>query len=219
MTFDELINNVNDKDRENYQKYSPIRGVQQYKIVFSALSELHDEIEYSDVNAFVIYDKAIKDVLYTFLGTLEDLIKSYIFKNFDLNPNVTLKTEYLYFKDLKGNIVSIDNINDNVTELYSRWHLTFGGLIEFLDYYDNNKYDIESLKKVKELRNSVMHHSTLLFDSKGNSKAREIEKQIDCLIKLLPCNYTGLIIGINDKTEMTRKNINPIFENLLLKKF
>ena len=62
MNFNEFITSLNEEDKKNYLQYSPIRGVQTYKIIFNELTKKNQDVTYGDVNAFVIYDKAIKDV-------------------------------------------------------------------------------------------------------------------------------------------------------------
>lgn len=170
VNFNEFITSLNEEDKKNYLQYSPIRGVQTYKIIFNELTKKNQDVTYGDVNAFVIYDKAIKDVLYKYIGTLEDLIRKHIFKNFDLKKDVEYHEYYEKCSDLKDIIVRIDNKNDDVTELYSKWSLMMKETIKFLRKYDKNSFDLNKLEQVRKFRNKVMHHSSILFDCYGNSK-------------------------------------------------
>lgn len=219
MDFNVFIDSLNEKDRKNYLQYSPIRGIQIYKIIFNALSKKNENVSYSDVNAFVIYDKALKDVLYTYIVTLEDLIRKHIFKNFDLKKDVEYQERYEKCSDLKDIIVRIDNKNDDVTELYARWSLMMKETIIFLRKYDKNSFDLNKLEQVRKLRNKVMHHSTLVFDCHGNSNCKTTYYEISCLHDVLPENYSGIIKEINDRTSITRKNIQNEYECFLLKLF
>ena len=219
MDFNVFIDSLNEKDRKNYLQYSPIRGIQIYKIIFNALSKKNENVSYSDVNAFVIYDKALKDVLYTYIGTLEDLIRKHIFKNFDLKKDIVYKKYYKKCCELKDIVVRIDNKNDDVTELYSRWSLMMKETIKFLRKYDKNSFDLNKLEQVRELRNKVMHHSALIFDCYANSIKSDTQNLIQSLINILPDNYVGLAKKINKITENTRKNIKNVYGCFLLDLF
>lgn len=218
MTFDGFIQKLNKEDKDNFNQYSPIRGVQVYKIIFKALYNItnNTDFSYGEVNSFVRYDKAIKDELFTYLGTLEDIIRKYIFDNFDLKSGIQYKKKYICFKDIKDKIIRFENKGHDVTELYSRWSLMFGGIIDFLEYYDISKFDLGKLKQVKELRNDVMHHATLLFTCSGNSKANETIQRIKALIELLPSQYIGLKTNINNITSKVKNNVREKFYELLL---
>ena len=189
MLFEEFIKGLNDKDRENYNKYSKIRGIQSYKIVFECLKQFDYDISYSDVNSLVIYDKAIKDVLYKYLGTLEEFIKNYIFMHFDFNNmDEVINKNYLYFKDLPK-LKKVNNEKSEITELYKRYSLSFGDMISLLKEYDKEAFKIKSLEKVRDLRNDVMHHLPLLFSANFDLKGKDASKLIQKLIDLLPSNY------------------------------
>lgn len=216
MDFNEFIASLNEEDKKNYLQYSPIRGVQTYKIIYNELMKMNPYVTYGDVNAFVKYDKAIKDVLYKYIGTLEDLIRKHIFKNFDLKKDVEYHEYYEKCSDLKDIIVRIDNKNDDVTKLYSSWSLMMKETIKFLRKYDKNSFDLNKLEQVRKLRNKVMHHSTLVFDCHGNSKCKTTYYEISCLHDVLPENYSGISKEINDKTNITRKNIKNEYKCFLL---
>ena len=101
MEFKEFIEKLNSDDKSTFEKYSKIRGVQQYRIIFEALSKVDTNIKFADVNSFVILDKAIKDVLFKYLGTLEEYIRNDILLTFDFDSEAELKkSEYHYFKGL-----------------------------------------------------------------------------------------------------------------------
>ncbi|MDE7100570.1 MAG: hypothetical protein K2O05_01800 [Anaeroplasmataceae bacterium] len=217
MKFIDFINNLNVEERKNFEHYSSIRGIQVYRIIYECLAKNGDSITYSDVNAFVKYDKAIKDVLYKYLGTLEEFIKNFIFINYDFVNNEELtKDFYIYFKDLP--VVEKRDVNSfEITELYKRFSLMFGEIIKFLKEYEVNQLDVEKLEKVRKLRNNVMHHSPLLFDCNFASIKDATEEQIDCLIKSLPKQYhIGITNELAEKTNATRRNINSTFYKYLL---
>lgn len=217
MKFKDFIDNLNKDDNANFLKYSKIRGNQIYRIIFECLSKDDELIKYKDVNSFVKYDKAIRDVLYVYLGTLEEYIKTYILSNFNIKQNMILQKEtYLCFKDLPElEKVNIDTYEIN--DLYKKFSLTFGEIIKFLKEYDSVAFNLEKLEQIRKLRNKVMHHSPLLFDFNFISIKDNTEKQINCLIDLLPEQYqVGITKKLNGKTEATKRNINKKFYKYLL---
>lgn len=219
MDFNEFIASLNEKDMRNYLQYSPIRGIQIFKIIFNALSKKNENVSYSDVNAFVKYDKALKDILYTYIGTLEDIIRKHIFEHFNLKNDIKYKKRYENCCELKDIIIKMDNKNDDVTELYVRWSLMMKETIIFLDKYDKDAFDLDTLENTRILRNKVMHHSTLIFDCYANSTKSDTQNLIQSLINILPDNYVGLAKKINKITENTRKNIKKVYECFLLDLF
>lgn len=128
MEFKEFIENLNSEDKSIFKKYSKIRGVQQYKIIFEALNKVDSNVKFADVNSFIILDKAIKDVLFKYLGTLEEFIRNDILLRFDFDPEAELKiTEYHYFKGLPK-CIRKTNPADEITEFYKKFALNFGDL-------------------------------------------------------------------------------------------
>ena len=164
MGFKEFIEKLNNDDKSTFEKYSKIRGVQQYRIIFEALSKVDSNVIFADVNSFVILDKAIKDVLFKYLGTLEEYIRNDILLRFDFDPEAELKKpEYHYFKGLPK-CIRKTNPTDEITDFYKKFALNFGDLVSFIKDYDSQTYDTSKLDLTINLRNSVMHHSPLLFD-------------------------------------------------------
>lgn len=217
MEFIDFINNIKSDDKNNFEKYSKIRGIQTYKIIFESLKKEKEEITYSDVNAFVKYDKALKDFLYTYLGTLEEYIRNYIFENYEFKLIIEpVKESYKSFKDLP--IVEKRKTSPlEITELYKRFSLTFGEIIKFVKKYEVDKFDLEKLEEVRKLRNKVMHHSPLLFDCNFESIKNETEKGIICLFDLLPKQYCiGLSKELKVNTDATKRNINSAYYKFLL---
>lgn len=136
-----------------------IRGVQRYIIIFEALNKVDSNVKFADVNSFIIVDKAIKDVLFKYLGTLEEYIRNDTLLRFDFAPEAGLKKpEYHYFKGLPK-CIGNTNPADEITDFYKRFSLTFGDLVTFIKDYDSQSYDTSKLDIIINLRNSVMYHS------------------------------------------------------------
>lgn len=132
MEFKEFIGKLNSDDKSTFEKYYKIWGVQRHRIIFGALNRVDSNVKFADVNVFIILDKAIKDVLFKYLGTLEEFIRNDILLRFDFDPEAELKKpEYLYFKRLPKCIRN-NNPADEITCFYKRFSLNFGDLVSFI---------------------------------------------------------------------------------------
>lgn len=219
MEFKEFIEKLNNDDKSTFEKYSKIRGVQQYRIIFEALSKVDSNVNFADVNSFVILDKAIKDVLFKYLGTLEEYIRNDILLRFDFDPEAELKKpEYHYFKGLPKCIRKTNPV-DEITDFYKRFSLNFGDLVSFIKDYDSQNYDTSKLDIIINLRNSVMHHSLLLFDYNFESTVDETLKGINALVEMLPSDYKdGCITKLKVPNKKTQDNIASAYYKFLLYK-
>ncbi len=219
MEFKEFIEKLNIDDKSTFEKYSKIRGVQQYKIIFEALNKVDSNVKFADVNSFVILDKAIKDVLFKYLGTLEEFIRNDILLRFDFDSEVVIKKpEYHYFKGLPK-CIRKSNPADEITDFYKRFSLNFGDLVSFIKYYDSQTYDTSKLDRIINLRNSVMHHSPLLFDYNFESTVDETLKGINALVEMLPSDYKdGCIKNLKVPNKKTQDNVACTYYKFLLYK-
>lgn len=219
MEFKEFIEKLNIDDKSTFEKYSKIRGVQQYKIIFEALNKVDSNVKFADVNSFVILDKAIKDVLFKYLGTLEEFIRNDILLRFDFDLEVVIKKpEYHYFKGLPK-CIRKSNPADEITDFYKRFSLNFGDLVSFIKYYDSQTYDTSKLDRIINLRNSVMHHSPLLFDYNFESTVDETLKGINALVEMLPSDYKdGCIKNLKVPNKKTQDNVACTYYKFLLYK-
>lgn len=219
MEFKEFIEKLNSDDKSTFEKYSKIRSVQQYRIIFEALNKVDSNVKFADVNSFVILDKAIKDVLFKYLGTLEEFIRNDILLRFDFDQEVELKKpKYHYFKGLPK-CIRKTNPADEITDFYKRFSLNFGDLVSFIKDYDSQTYDTSKLDIIINLRNSVMHHSPLLFDYNFESTVDETQKGINALVEMLPSNYKdGCIKNLKVPNKKTQDNIASAYYKFLLYK-
>lgn len=219
MEFKEFIEKLNNDNKRTFEKYSKIRGVQQYRIIFETLNEVDSNVKFSDVNSFIILDKAIKDVLFKYLGTLEEYIRNDILLRFDFDPDVELKkTEYHYFKGLPKCVIK-NNPVDEITNFYKMFALNFGDLVSFVKEYDSHNYDTDKLDTIITLRNRVMHHSPLLFDFNFESTVKKTLKGIDALVDMLPTDYKdGCLNNLKVLNKKTKDNIASAYYKFLLYK-
>lgn len=222
MEFKGFIEKLNNDDKRTFEKYSKVRGVQQYRIIFEALSKVYSNVNFVDVNSFVILDKAIKDVLFKYLGTLEEYIRNDILLNFDFDPEAELKKpKYNYFKGLPK-CIRKTNPTYEITDFYKKFALNFGDLVSFIKDYDIETYDTSKLDKLDliiNLRNSVMHHSPLLFNYNFESTVEETLKGIGALVEMLPSDYKdGCIKNLKVPNQKTKENLaSPYYKFLLYK--
>ena len=220
-TFTEFIENLSEEDSENFKKYSPVRGKILYRIIFNELSKSGEEFTYTDLNCILRYDKAIKDCLFKYIGALEETLKTYIFSNYELkDPNVSgikFKKHYRNWKEISNTVEKYDNSSGEITELYKRFALNFGDIIEFLRA-NKCSYDCDKLDEIKKLRDRVMHHLPLLINEIEELVTEDREKQIDFLKDMLPDQYKNNLINAIDKlSNNTKKQLNEKFHYVLLK--
>ena len=221
MNFEEFIRTLSYKDKENYDRYSVLRGKQSYKIIFECLSKFDNNISYTDVNSFIRYDKRMKDILYIFLGSLEEYIKNYIFTNYDFKYRTGYDETPITFYNQLPDIEKKTVCDYEITELYKRYGLNFKDMVDLLkDHAGEHPFDIDKLYMVKELRNDVMHHTPLLFNYKIESTVQVANERIMALIELLPGHYKKCLSeDLNDITTTTKENTRGRFTDLMLKYF
>ena len=163
QTFQKFIETLNDEEKENYEMYNAIRGKQIYQIVYEALNGKF-EFNYTEMNRIIRCDKAMKDILYKYLAIIEEMVKSYLFSNYDLSENIIegfKESKKIQFDDINSNLIKRNVINGEITFLYKAYSLTFSQLIRLLENKKDDKYDLDKLKVINDLRNKVMHHYLL----------------------------------------------------------
>lgn len=224
-SFEDFIENLNDEDKVNYAMYNAIRGKQIYRIVYEALNNKF-EFTYMEMNRIIRCDKALKDILYKYLAIIEEMVKSYLFSNYDLSEDIieSLKEgKKIRFKDINKYLIKRKVINGEITYLYKNYSLTFSELISLLENKKDDKYDLNKLKAINVLRNKVMHHYLLLFDVNSKFLNKELESQIYVLISILPKRYLigneekkGFIDELNFPINKTKEKTNHKFDSILL---
>lgn len=223
MTFSEFIDSLSEVDRKNYDDFSKIRGKQQYRIIFETLNKINPNVTWKDVNSFIIFDKAIKDTLFKYLGTLEELIRNDLLTRYDFAPDSGYKQkEYHWFNSLPKCVLK-NQVPEEITDFYKYFDLNFGDMVSFIKDYDKdqNIYDPNKLDIMVGLRNSVMHHAPLLFNYNFESTAQETLKKIKVLVDLLPERYKngakgGIINNLKCTNANTKANISKAYYKCLL---
>ena len=225
MTYYEFISSLTNENKKNYDDYSKIRGAQQYRIIYETLVKINPNVTWNDVNSFVIFDKAIKDILFKYLGTYEEYLRNDLIIRYDFSPDSDYeKKEYHYFNRLPK-CVPVKQQPAEITDFYKYFALNFGDMVNFIKEYDRNQKDydekIKKLGMIVELRNSVMHHSPLLFDYNFDSTVEDTMDKINVLIDLLPDRYKsgekgGIINNLKHINKKTKENISKAYYRCLL---
>ena len=218
--FSNFINSLSKEEKKNFFDFSKMRGVQQYRIIFECLKTFDANVKYNDVNAFIRYDKAIKDVLFKYLGSLEEYIRNKIIIKFDFDYSYKIELKEYHRIDKLPVCIKKDQSADEITNFYRCFALNFGDLVSFIKTNCPHDFDAERLEIIVRLRNKVMHHKPLLFDCDFKSTRALTEEGITNLINLLPDQYSEFLIqSLNEITKLTKNNIKNVYKDLCLKIF
>ena len=211
MNYNEFLKVLTPEDKKDFEKYSRARGPQAYIIVLGALGDYADSNTiYRNVSQIIRYDKGLKDCLFRFLAYMEETIKTYIFRNYDLMSDIDNVKEYKYAKQLNG-IVERKSISDgDITYLYKKFKLSFGEIKLFLNNENDQTYDEDLLENMRLLRNEVMHHRMLLFDYDSKFIGNDTFGRVIDFMKLLPSDFVNYLI--DELVEYTNEKMTVIDE-------
>ena len=184
MTKEDIIKQIkekidfkNDDEKRQFDIYLKSRGVFVYKNAVEALLIVtnNEKISYEQFNNYLRYDKTVRDYLYTFLGTFEEIFRNYLFDKVEYIGSIILKGHDIKTEDFR--IMDNDSYNDN---FYKHCKLDFKGLINVYNnvLVNDKKYEKEKLEKIRELRNDVMHHQLILIDKTKVITKENIENRI-----------------------------------------
>ncbi|MBE4704060.1 hypothetical protein [Spiroplasma platyhelix] len=187
-------------EKQDYDKYSQIRGQQLYLFIGKYLYKEDIKLNYCYVKDLIRYDKRLKDNLYVYLGTFEDYLKTLIYEktNYSVNKKFQLSEE-------------IDH--SSFIEINTKESYDLAKLIIILEEIEGaKKEEIKDFRKIKDFRNKVMHHNFLLLKYEEKKKIQSrivwLKDNILMLKKYLPKDYQNNFI----------KDINNCKKKLLLEK-
>lgn len=189
-------------DEKEFDKYCKLKGEYLHKQIYDLLFEKSEIVKYTDLSSIIRYDKSLRNILYIYLATFEEYLKAEIFRRydvFDCNKIYNGKNVDDLIKDV------YDNKNHQNSNLYYCFELELGPIIRFIENKQmfENSY-INKLKKVKKLRNHVMHHNLLICGKAKNmnefiNNKKELKDEITLLKELLPNDYQkGFVKDVND---------------------
>ncbi len=211
MNYNEFLKVLTPEDKKDFEKYSRARGPQAYVIVLGALGDdVQPDTVYKNVSQIIRYDKGLKDLLFRYLAFMEETIKTYIFRNYDLKSDINEFDEYKYAKEINGKVEHRQISDGDITNLYKKFKLTFGEIKRFLKNENDITYDEESLENMRSLRNEVMHHRMLLFDYDSKYIGNYTFKMVIDFIKMLPSDFAQYLI--DDLVDYTKEKLAIIDE-------
>ena len=201
--FDKLIfDKANEeKERAEFEKYKKLKGVYLHKQVYDILLEANggENVTYYELSSIIRYDKNLRDTLYIYLATAEEYLRALLCEKYDVAEDCKLferhcspyLMEALHDKD--------DEISSN---LYFKLEPDFSALMDVCIDKDVISISKTTKQRIKDLRNSTMHHSLLIFGkatkpSALNSHFEALENRINALMQILPEEYrAGFITSI-----------------------
>ena len=201
--FDKLIfDKANEeKERAEFEKYKKLKGVYLHKQVYDILLEANggENVTYYELSSIIRYDKNLRDKLYIYLATAEEYLRALICEKYDVDESHnTIKghdrIENVIFEKIDG--------DTGKSNLYLKLESDFSALMDVCIAKKLIDIDKVTKQQIKELRNSTMHHSLLLFGkitefSGLNSYFEALERKINALMQILPEEYrTGFIASI-----------------------
>ena len=186
MTKEDIIKQIrekidfkNDDEKRQFDIYLKSRGVFVYKNAVDALLIItgKEKISYVQFNNYLRYDKTVRDYLYTFLGTFEEIFKNYLFD----------RLIYTGKKKLEGKNFDLSKFQENNNKIfddnfYKKCKLDLNGLNKTYEkHVKDGIYSCDNLEKIRKLRNEVMHHQLILIDKTKAITKENIEERISLI--------------------------------------
>ena len=216
MTKEELLAQIhfnNEEERNRAEFYLEMKGIAFHKNILDYLCTNCGKtipVEWSDLSNELRSDKALRDVLYKYLATLEEYIRAYISNKYEDNTQqpfwINGTREYNKIKTRLESGTPLFKVLEDVD---------FGTLLEQVKHLPETDRkqlfgDVGSdknLDAVKDLRNAVSHHKFLKqYNFKdcivdGNN-SNSIISNIQNLRQLLPTRYR---FGENEMGGVTKE--------------
>lgn len=204
MKKEDLLKKIHFKDEVEQQTanfYLNMKGVAFHKTILDYLCKNENKIipiDWMDISKELRSDKAIRDILYKYLATLEEYIRAYISNKYedDCLQKFWIDTGLYDYDRIKTQLLkgkTLFKILENVS---------FGTLIKQVKALPkSDRQDMfgkagtnENLDAVRELRNAVSHHKFLkTFEFKpctvDGDKSNSLIFNINNLRQLLPTQY------------------------------
>lgn len=170
------------QEKLDYEKYRAVRGNGAYQLIEDVLIILsqNNMIPYETFSGLMRYDKRLRDLLYTYLGTFEEYLRNLVFNSVEYKGNKIIT------KINKKNFDSFDAGNTYDMNFYKHACFDFGSLITIVEmFYAHLGFDPMDtvykvqLKNIQKLRNLVMHHSFILINPLSCDSIEKIEQHKD----------------------------------------
>ena len=170
MTKNELLSFIafkNEQEKEEAEFYMAVKGVELHRRILLFLGCSFSEkakIKWSKIARILKTDKALRDVIYIYLATLEEYMRAFISNKYENN------IQQSFWINGRGERNWIKDNIERGQELFEVIENTeFGCLIkqvenlpiEYRTQLFGDSYCKKNLVAVKELRNAVSHHKFL----------------------------------------------------------
>lgn len=189
------------KEKEEFEKYKKLKGVYLHKQVYDILLEANggETVTYAELSSIIRYDKNLRDTLYIYLATAEEYLRALLCEKYDVVAECK-PFEHHCYKPLMEAMRDKDDYTSS--NLYFKLEPDLSALMDVC--IDKGVISISKTTKqrIKDLRNSTMHHSLLIFGKATNPPAlnshfEALESRINALMQILPEEYrAGFITNI-----------------------
>ena len=204
MTKEKLLSQIHfnkDEERKKAEFYLDMKGIAFHKSIIDYLCENYEKtipVEWSDLSNELRSDKALRDVLYKYLATLEEYIRAYISNKYenDIQQVFWVDDRRYEYNKIKTQLVNGKPLFKTLEDV------DFGTLIKQVKHMPEldrkqlfgNVGSDENLDAIKELRNAVSHHKYLKLCQLKNctvdgNKSDSLISNIKNLRQLLPIQY------------------------------
>ena len=200
MIFDKLTF-ASPKEEADFEKYKKLKGIYLHKQVYDILLKANggENVTYYELSSIIRYDKNLRDTLYIYLATAEEYLRALLCEKYDVAAECK-PFEHHCYKPLMEALH--DRGDETSSNLYFKLEPDFSALMDVC--IDKGVISISKTTKqqIKDLRNSTMHHSLLIFGkatkpSALNSHFEALENRINALMQILPEEYrAGFITSI-----------------------
>lgn len=183
---------IDDKEKSNFQQRVKNKGIHIYFDIISFLEKQNIELNYHNISSINIYDKRVRDILYSFIAFIEEYFRAKIINKYDVKAN-----------DIK-----------NIYELHFSEILFLAKKCEILSKSDYNSF----LKNINLLRNDVFHNKFILIKySKPHNKNIKKIKTLALYLEKIKIDNTNMKVEfiekikkeeareINDKYNLNKK--------------
>ena len=172
MTKNELLSFIafkNEQEKEEAEFYMAVKGVELHRRILLFLGCTFSEkskIKWPKIARILKSDKALRDVIYIYLATLEEYMRAFISNKYENNIQQSFWIDgsgQRKANKIKANILSGKKLFDILE------NIDFGCLIQQVENLPiedrtqlfGDSYCKKNLVAVKELRNAVSHHKFL----------------------------------------------------------
>lgn len=212
----EIVTFDSETEKKRYDEYIKTSGIGNCYFAAIALRNYTNKnhIEYSVFSSLIRYDKSLREQMYKWLSTFEEAYKEKLFKRLEYSGG---EIELREINNDKIRDFQIINGGYGIN-FYKSCELTLGGIIQLINLKKeiNVKEDeISHLKRIKKLRDSLMHHQFILIDKSSELTPKSIDKnikvrhlQIESLLSMLDLSHRKTLI--ESLNQLTDKTSSPI---------